>query len=572
MFTLTYLRHELGRRKGRTVLTALGLAVGVALVAIVTALSNGLDRAQSRVLSPLSGVATDLLVTRPVDVDPQTLQAVTGGAGRTDAGAGGGALGGPPGGGRGGGGQGAQQSQEEIAALIKENQSVLTDLSKLGKPGERFVHDFFLPATQLTFPDSQVGVIGGQDGVEAVAGGLTLLATHQEGTVPEIVASVQTGGDTFDVQGEIEPPTDAESEQIQQCVSEKRKAGARGRAAFADCLPERFTRFRTRFTTPIQTINQALNPPQTDITSDPYSVAGVDPTKPDLALITPAQVSRGEWFSRDSATGQVLVAEAYASRKKLQLGSELNVNGQGFAVRGIVKPPLSGQSADVYYKLAELQALSDREGRVNVMLVRAESADQVGAVSKRITAAFPGSQVASAQDLADKVSGSLVNAANLVGSVGLVFSIVVLIVAVALASLLTLASVAKRVRELGTLKAIGWRQSRVVRQIVAESLAQGVIGAVAGVGLGVLGAVALAAFGPELQATAAAGATAGNVFGLGAIGAGAGSTAVKLQAPLDLGVIVLAVGLALLGGLAAGGAGALRAARLRPADALRELG
>ena len=66
MFALSYMASELRRRKGRTVLTALGLGLGVALVVAVTALSTGLDRAQARILEPLTGVGTDLSVTRPI--------------------------------------------------------------------------------------------------------------------------------------------------------------------------------------------------------------------------------------------------------------------------------------------------------------------------------------------------------------------------------------------------------------------------------------------------------------------------------------------------------------------------
>jgi ABC-type antimicrobial peptide transport system permease subunit len=47
---------------------------------------------------------------------------------------------------------------------------------------------------------------------------------------------------------------------------------------------------------------------------------------------------------------------------------------------------------------------------------------------------------------------------------------------------------------------------------------------------------------------------------------------VSLEAPVDFGLILLAIGLALLGGLIAGSVGGLRAARLRPADALRHIG
>jgi hypothetical protein len=45
VFYLTYMLNELRRRKGRTLLTSLGLAVGVGLVVVVNALSTGLDRA-----------------------------------------------------------------------------------------------------------------------------------------------------------------------------------------------------------------------------------------------------------------------------------------------------------------------------------------------------------------------------------------------------------------------------------------------------------------------------------------------------------------------------------------------
>src|SRR6185436_16165078 len=53
MFYLGYAFSELRRRKGRTLLTALGLGVGVGLVVTVSALSAGLDDAQKKVLEPL---------------------------------------------------------------------------------------------------------------------------------------------------------------------------------------------------------------------------------------------------------------------------------------------------------------------------------------------------------------------------------------------------------------------------------------------------------------------------------------------------------------------------------------
>ena len=68
-----------------------------------------------------------------------------------------GALGGPGPGGGFFGGQGSESlNRDDVNALLQSNQAVVTDLSKLGKPGTKFTHDFFLPATLLTFPQQAV--------------------------------------------------------------------------------------------------------------------------------------------------------------------------------------------------------------------------------------------------------------------------------------------------------------------------------------------------------------------------------------------------------------------------------
>jgi len=164
VFYLSYIRSELVRRKARTILTLLGLAIGVALVIVISSLSRGVDHAQKKALNPLSSIGTDLTVT----LAPQT---DNGGFGRFG------------GGGPGGGG-----------GVIQANASVLTDLSKLGKPGQKFDHTFLLPGTQLTFPESPETQIKSIPGVAAVSSGLVLSAVHQNGTVPKIVAKLKTGG------------------------------------------------------------------------------------------------------------------------------------------------------------------------------------------------------------------------------------------------------------------------------------------------------------------------------------------------------------------------------------------
>jgi ABC-type antimicrobial peptide transport system permease subunit len=547
VFYLRYLRAELVRRKGRTIVTLLGLALGVGLVIAIASLSNGLESAQKATLDPLAGIGTDLTVTRAA---PEG-EGPFGGGGRD---------------------------------VVEANQAVITDLSKLGKPGEEFVHDFFLPGTQLTFQQSEARQIAALDDIDAVSSGLMLQAVHQEGKVPTIVSRIETGGDRIDVARRIEPPTQAELAKIQACI-EKQGGGTGGGdleggggpdprsvrgaflgangGAFAKCLPKRMQQFRATITTPRETLQQVLDPPQTDIASESYTIAGVETNDLDTGLVTAVQVTEGR-FMRGSR--EALVSATYAARKSLEVGSALNLNGTKFEVVGLVDPPLGGQGADVYLPLAQLQKLSDQKGLVNVVLVRAKDSSSVGAAEESIESQYAQAEVTSSKQVADRISGSLVDAANLSRDLGLVLSIVGAAAAFILASLLALSSVGKRVRELGTLKALGWTQQKVVRQVAGESLAQGVLGGIAGVVLGLTVAALIDAFGPTLSATSTTGG--GSIFGVDEI-VRTSSESVSLTAPTGPGILLLGFGLAVIGGLLAGAAAALRAARLRPADALR---
>jgi ABC-type antimicrobial peptide transport system permease subunit len=561
MFFARYARSELTRRRGRTIVTVSGLALGVALVIVIASLTRGLDQAQDRALDPLATIGTDLTVTLSPEEDS-------------------GGFGGP-----GGGGGGRE--------VVQANSSVITDLSKLGKPGEKFTHTFFLPGTQLTFSRAQAGQVAKVDGVAATAAGLILTAVHQSGTVPKIVAQIKAGGQQVRVDREIPRPTDAEFQQMQACLKAKgieigpvggarqgggapnglggpsQQGGSAGgnRTAFGDCLPERLRRFRATITTPEQTLRQVVDPPQTDITSSTYTIGGVDLTQTDIGIVTPALVTKGTFLRKP---GQALVTQTYASREGLRVGSKLDLNGTRFTVVGLVRAPLGGQTADVYVPLAQLQKLSSQKGQVNVVLVRATSGDDVAAVQQNIESQFPRADVASARDVADRISGSLVDAATLSHRLGVALALLAALTAFLVALLLTLSSVGKRVREIGTLKALGWRQRVVVRQIVGESLAQGLAGGLIGVGLGVALAALIGAVGPTLSASSSSGG-GNDFFGLGDVTARTVTDEVALTAPVALTILLLGLLVAILGGLVAGAAGGWRAARMRPADALRQV-
>jgi ABC-type antimicrobial peptide transport system permease subunit len=594
MPSLRYAGNELRRRRTRTVLTAFGLASGVGLVMGIVGVSDGLDEAQAKVLSPLSSVGTDILVTRTVGATKTGASPTPSPSASTQGERGGGFFqaGGPGPGGRDGNAL-ASLNDADATALLNDNSSVITDLSKLGKAGTKFTHDFFLSGTMLTFPSAALDTIKGLDGVASATSALTLQAQHQSGTVPNIVATVKTGGETLTTTARPADLTAAEQTAVRSCIEKNggfggpvtqssgpapapspgggRRFEVGGFGAVNKCLPKRFQEYEAKVVTPLRTIQQIVNPPQTDTATQSWTAAGVDPASPNAGLITKKNISSGTWFT--GAAHEVVVSTTYAGKQKLAVGSTLTVNGTAYTVVGLAEPTLTGNTADVYFPLSTLQSIATRTGRVNEVLVKVTDSSKTAEVAAAIKKALPGAQVVTSKDVADTVTGSLHDAQQLATRLGGALTVIVLLSTFAIAVLLTLSSVQKRVREIGTLRALGWTRRRVVGQVLTETALIGVLAGVVGIAVGYVVSAAVGALSPELSATSsgvAAGASqVSELFGQTTSSL---TRSVSLTAPIHLSTIVLGMACALAGALLAGAVGGWRAARLSPAVALRDLG
>ncbi|GGU31949.1 ABC transporter permease [Streptomyces lavendofoliae] len=316
-----------------------------------------------------------------------------------------------------------------------------------------------------------------------------------------------------------------------------------------------------------------------DFGVDSYTVYGTDVAHQGLGPLTSSKITAGRTFRAAETAAKVAVVDsAHAKEQGLAVGERLTVSGTAYTVVGIATADSGDAAADVYLPLAEAQTLADAKGRVTTVYVRATDSQRIDQVKGAIGENVPGTTVTTSADLAATVSGSLSTASGLAEGVGKWLSIVVLGAAFAVAGLLTSAAVGRRVREFGTLKALGWRSGRVTRQVAGEALVHGLIGGVLGIGAGLAGAWAVTAFSPTLTAEPGGGAGGGAPRFAGGAGGGgpvdrAASRAldIALTAPVSLTTIGLAVALAVAGGLVAGGFGGWRASRLRPADALRRV-
>ncbi|SFE77422.1 ABC transporter permease [Streptomyces mirabilis] len=309
-----------------------------------------------------------------------------------------------------------------------------------------------------------------------------------------------------------------------------------------------------------------------------YSVAGVDVTDQDLGPLATSKITSGRTFTAAQTDAKVaVVSKSYAKENKYTVGKTFKISGTKYTVIGIATPDSSESTTDVYLPLKQAQTLGDAKNKVTTIYVKATDSKQITTVKATIQKNISGTTVTTSADLASTVSGSLSTASNLATSVGKWLSIAVLVAAFLVAALLTSSAVSRRVREFGTLKALGWPSRKVTRQVVGESIVNGLIGGALGIAIGLGAAYAVTAISPKLTAELGNTGGGGGGMGGGPGGGGPGQQAVKntmeiaLSAPVSVTTIALAAGLAIAGGLIAGAMGGWRASRMRPADALRSV-
>ncbi|MGA5359037.1 ABC transporter permease [Streptomyces purpurascens] len=481
----TYLRRELRRRRKAALVVASGLALGIALVIVVTSVSAGMSKAQDKVLQSLYGLGTDMTVTKAAAPA----------------------------------GSGSERPRFRFDAQDDDS------------GGEQSSDRVMVQGFQ-TLASSTVGEVDAQSGVADAVGGLSLQVVKVNGEF--------TRG------------------RFQQGEGGGQEGGRGGGLGGAQPSPQ-----------------GRVEGGGADFDVNSYSVYGTDVTKPALGPLTSSKITSGRAFRTSETDAKVAVADsAYAKEKKLKAGSTVTVKGTEFEVVGIATADSGDAAANLYIPLRRAQTLADAKDKVTTIYVKATDSQRIDSVKSALQKSISGTTVTTSADLADTVSGSLSTASSLAASVGKWLSVVVLVAAFLVAGLLTSSAVSRRVREFGTLKALGWKSGRVTGQVVGEAVVNGLVGGALGIALGLAGAYAVTAVSPTLQAQLGSGGGDGFRGGGGFGGPGrqaAKTLEVALTAPVALTTIGLAVGLAVAGGLIAGAFGGWRASRLRPADALRRV-
>ncbi|MPL62846.1 putative ABC transporter permease YknZ [bioreactor metagenome] len=264
-----------------------------------------------------------------------------------------------------------------------------------------------------------------------------------------------------------------------------------------------------------------------------FTLIGIDSKDTSFADL---KLTKGKMFSNNAS--EVVLGKISADKLNKTVNDTLEINGENYKITGIFETGDPNQDEGAYSSLANVQELMDDPGNISMIYVKVNSGVDVDSVTKTIEDKYSDNittvtsisdieTVANALDMVNSASFAISLLAIIIGGIGIINTMIM--------------SVYERTREIGVLKAVGWKGRRILGMILGESVVLTVTSGVIGSIIGVVGLEIL-------------------VY-LGILG---GMT--PMYTPY---IFLQAFGVAIIVGLVGGLYPAWRASRLPPTEALR---
>ncbi|HMK54548.1 MAG TPA: ABC transporter permease [Methanobacteriaceae archaeon] len=266
-----------------------------------------------------------------------------------------------------------------------------------------------------------------------------------------------------------------------------------------------------------------------------FSVTGMERSKLSLAGVDSIN---GALYS-DGSTNEVIIGKTAADEMKKNVGDKINLFGKDFTITGIYETGNFITDAGAFMSLNTLQNLTNNGNQVSSIAVKINDNANVTEVSTAIQNAYPNElSTTSAASMANRMN----NALSTIDTASWAISILAIVIGGVGVVNTMIMSVYERTREIGVLKAVGWKDRRILGMILGESVVLTLIAAVVGTVVAVVGVVVLLSL-----------SSVGNVI------------TPSYSPDIFIRAFVVAFAVGLVGGLYP----AYRASRLSPTEALR---
>jgi len=292
------------------------------------------------------------------------------------------------------------------------------------------------------------------------------------------------------------------------------------------------------------------------------TIMGVDLTQPSLG---PVKVK--DWLKEGrfpQKEGEVVIEKHYAKFQHKKMGDTLEINGRPFSVVGLLEIKEGSQiaSANIYLPLQDAQGLLGAESSgVNIIYLRLKNPSLLSQVKTNIGRQISGVSVSSSDSSLELMGG----VSKISDQFSFITSLIALGGAVFLIIKAMLSNLVERSREIGILKAVGWTEKDVQKQLMGEVFVQSLAGGVFGIMMGYFFSYLLGFLSIPV-------ATSWELNLLPAFAkAEAATQNVRLPVSISVGLAAISLALSLTAGSLASYVMGRRTARMKPVEILRQL-
>jgi ABC-type antimicrobial peptide transport system permease subunit len=234
---------------------------------------------------------------------------------------------------------------------------------------------------------------------------------------------------------------------------------------------------------------------------------------------------------------QILLGRVAAENLDRRAGQTVQLFDSRFKIVGIYETGVPFQDGGGVIALRDAQSLFGQPRKVSFLGIRLQNPSRADVLIDELESRFPEVSLSKASEFAEDLGDIQMMRAS---TWGIAFMALV-VGGLGMANTMVM-SVMERTREIGVLRALGWRKRRVLWMIVRESVALSLLGSAAGIVVGVILGLLLNQM-PAIEGF--------------------------LRLRYSVGLFVQAIGTALVLGVAGGVYPAWQASRLQPVEALR---
>lgn len=269
--------------------------------------------------------------------------------------------------------------------------------------------------------------------------------------------------------------------------------------------------------------------------NNPYFVViGIEPSKLSLSEI---KITSGKTFSSSTAK-EVIIGKVASTKLNKTVGDTIILGKTDYKIVGVFETGDLQQDGGTYMSLENVQEIEEKKERVTMIYAKIKKDANVDEVTQSIESKYGKdiTTISSLEDLQsidqglntiDTASWAISLLAIVIGGIGVINTMIM--------------SVYERTREIGVLKAVGWKDRRILSMILGESIVLTIVAGVVGIIMGLVAIQVLLALG---------------MSGF-------------IQPVYSPEVFIRGLGVALIVGLIGGFYPAYRASRLPPTEALR---